>query len=322
MPLRIASTLGLSREEWLSKRTLGLGGSDAAKVFGLVPYANATPYALWLSKTGQAQGEDASSEAAHWGTVLESVVAHEFTERSKEIYGCDLKLRRANYIFRHSDYPWMIADVDRVIMGRPKEGFEAKTANAFLADEWEGDKVPDAYYIQCQHYMAVMEWDVVYIACLIGGQKFITKPVPRSEPFISALIEREEAFWHEHVEARVPPPLTAADDPALYHPEQKAELLVPATDAAREMALALNSVRRDIKTLQGHETELKNNLAMMCGDSAGIDGICTWRQNKASRKTDWQALALDLGANAEQIEKYTTEKPGARVLRITLKGVV
>jgi hypothetical protein len=59
----------------------------------------------------------------------------------------------------------------------------------------------------------------------------------------------------------------------------------------------------------------------MCGDAVGIEGVCTWKQNRASKKTDWQGLAIELGASTDQIEKYTTEKPGARVLKVILKGV-
>ena len=320
MPVRLISTIGLSREDWLKKRSLGLGGSDAAKVFGLVQYPDSTPYALWLQKTGRAPIEDQSSEAAHFGTVLENIVANEFMERSKEVYGSEMKLRRANYIFRHEKYPWMIADVDRMVVGQHDAGFEAKTANAFLADEWKDDKVPDSYYVQCQHYMAVMNWSVVYIACLIGGQKFVSKPVIRSEPFIKALIEREGDFWNENVVKGIAPAMIAADDPTLYMPEQTSEALAPATDETREMARYLDTVRRNIRALQAQEKELKNNLAMACSGFSGIEGVCTWRQNKATAKTDWQGLAIELGASTDQIEKYTTEKPGAWVLKVNLKG--
>ena len=321
MPVRLVSTKGLSREVWLKKRSLGLGGSDAAKIFGLLPYPDSTPYALWLKKTGQAPTDEESSEAAHFGTVLERIVADEFEERSKELYGSEMKLRRANYIFQHEKYPWMIADVDRMVVGQHDAGFEAKTANAFLADEWKDDKVPDAYYVQCQHYMAVMGWNVVYIACLIGGQKFVTKPVIRNDAFIKAMIGVESDFWNENVLKKIAPPMIAADDPTLYHPEQTSEEWAPATDTAREMARSLDSVRRNIRALQSQEAELKNNLAMMCGDAVGIEGVCTWKQNRASKKTDWQGLAIELGASTDQIEKYTTEKPGARVLKVILKGV-
>lgn len=314
--VKCACTRDMLREDWLKTRTCGIGGSDAAKIFGLVPYPDSTPYALWLEKTGQVPLKEKGSEAAYFGQVLEAVVANEFENRSEEIYGKKITLRRSNYMWQLPEMPWMLANVDRVVVGDAKAGFEAKTANAFMADEWSGDNVPDAYYVQCQHYMAVMDWQVVYIACLLGGQKFITKPVLRNDEFISAMIERERAFWNDNVLKRVPPPMTAADDPTLYYPEQTSPDLIPATSEAQNLAREYSEVKKTLKILGDQEAMLKNELTMLIGEHAGIEGVCTWKQNKSGLKTDWKGLAIELGAATEQIEKYTTEKPGARVLRL------
>ncbi|WP_352402645.1 lambda-exonuclease family protein [Pyramidobacter sp.] len=314
--IRLCATADMSSEEWLAARTRGIGGSDAAKVFGLVPYPDATPYALWLEKTGQIPLRESESEAAHFGHVLEDIVASEFERRSEETYGAKIALRRSNYMWRHPEYPWMIANFDRAVVGNPRAGFEAKTANTFMADEWRGDSVPDAYYVQCQHYMAVMGWDLVYIACLLGGQKFVTKPVLRSDDFIAAMIERERAFWEDNVLKNAPPPMTAADDPARYYPAQTFPDLIPATNEAHVLAEEYAEVKKTLKILEDQEDMLRNELTMLIGEHAGIEGVCTWKQNKSSKKTDWQGLAIELGASTEQIERYTTEKPGARVLRL------
>ena len=67
--IRLASTVGLSREAWLDIRQRGIGSSDAAVAVGLSPYKSAL--SLWLEKTGRKQPEDLSSkEAVLWGTVL------------------------------------------------------------------------------------------------------------------------------------------------------------------------------------------------------------------------------------------------------------
>ncbi len=318
---KLCNTLALTQEQWLECRRKGIGGSDAAKIFGLVPYPNSTPYTLWLQKTGKVPIEDSESESAHFGRVLEAVVADEFESRSKDVYGKKITLRRSNCMWQHPEYPWMIANIDRTVVGNPKAGFEAKTTNTFLGGEWQGDLVPDAYYIQCQHYMAVMGWDLVYIACLIGGQRFVTKPIHRNDDFIAAMIEREKAFWEENVLKDEPPAITAADDPSLYFPEQTCEAMLPVTDQTRALASDLAKLKQVIKDLETQESELRNRLAMIIGDNVGIEGLCTWKANKPSRKTDWQGLAIELGASHEQIERYTTEKPGARVLRLIQKGV-
>lgn len=76
----LSSTANMSREEWLSIRQKGIGGSDAAVVLGLSKWK--TPFELWLEKTGQVMPEESQSEAAYFGTILEDVVAKEFELRS------------------------------------------------------------------------------------------------------------------------------------------------------------------------------------------------------------------------------------------------
>ena len=83
--------------------------------------------------------------------------------------------------------------------------FEAKTASAYKASDW-ADGVPDEYYAQLQHYMAVTGYHGAYIAALIGGNKFVWKFVERNKLYIQNLIRKEKLFWH-HVETETPPPI-------------------------------------------------------------------------------------------------------------------
>mgnify|MGYP002508492795 CR=1 FL=1 len=63
--------------------------------------------------------------------------------------------------------------------------FEAKTASAYKAGEWE-DTIPDEYQLQIQHYMAVTGYAGAYIAALIGGNTFRWKFVGGSWPVLSS----------------------------------------------------------------------------------------------------------------------------------------
>ena len=105
----------------------------------------------------------------------------------------------------------MLANLDGVCE-HPELGpcvFEAKTASAYKAGEWE-DAVPDEYMCQLQHYMAVTGYKAAYIAVLIGGNTFRWKFVERDAELISMLIELESDFWN-HVENSTPPPLDGSD---------------------------------------------------------------------------------------------------------------
>ena len=75
------STKTMSHEEWLEKRRLSIGGSDAGTLLGLNPYSS--PYALWTEKTGKVIPEDISDkEAVRLGNDLEQYVADRFTEKT------------------------------------------------------------------------------------------------------------------------------------------------------------------------------------------------------------------------------------------------
>ena len=174
------------RHAWLKMRTQGIGGSDAGTIVGVNPWKS--KYELWLEKTGQVVPEDISDrEPVYWGNQLEDIVAQEFTRKTGK------KVRRHGMV-QDEEHPFLFANVDRMVAGE-KAGLECKTANGFKAALWEGDEVPASYYCQCQHYMLVTGLPVWYIACLVGGQHYVWKPIERNEEDIQTLLEMEEAFW-------------------------------------------------------------------------------------------------------------------------------
>lgn len=183
------STLNMSREEWLQLRKSGIGGSDAGAICGLNPYAS--PMSVYRDKTCE-ELSDLDSESMRQGRDLEDYVARRFTEAT------GLKVRRSNMMYRNEARPFMIADVDRLIVGEDA-GLECKTASAYNADKWKDGEVPLHYLMQCCHYMAVTGRSAWYIAVVILGQEFKYARIDRDEHLISRLIAIEEAFWNNHV---------------------------------------------------------------------------------------------------------------------------
>ena len=160
----LANTLHMDRKAWLEARKQGLGGSDVATIAGLSKWKSQVQ--VFLEKTQAIEQEDVQSEA-YFGNVLEEVVAQEFAKRT------GLKVQRRNAILQHPAYPWMLANVDRLIVGE-RIGLECKTASEYLK-KWEGEEIPVTYLLQCQHYMAVTGYEAWWIAVLIGGNKFVYK---------------------------------------------------------------------------------------------------------------------------------------------------
>lgn len=182
-------TKDMSRKEWLAMRKTGIGGSDAGAVCGLNPYASAM--SVFLDKTTEAPGME-DNEAMRQGRDLEEYVARRFCEAA------GLKVRRSNMMYRSTEHPFMIADVDRLIVGQDA-GLECKTASAYHADQWKDGQIPPHYLIQCLHYMAVTGKRTWYIAAVILGREFQYARIDWDGQLIENLIKVEEEFWNRHV---------------------------------------------------------------------------------------------------------------------------
>lgn len=188
-------TKEMSREEWLKVRKTGIGGSDAGAICGLNPYSSAMK--VYLDKTSS-ETEDMDSEAMRQGRDLEDYVARRFMEKT------GLKVRRSRMMYRSAEYPFMLADVDRLVVGE-EAGLECKTANAYNADKWKNGEVPAHYVIQCYHYMAVTGKKSWYLAVVILGMEFRYIKLTWDEDAVRNLIRLEEDFWENHVLSKVMP---------------------------------------------------------------------------------------------------------------------
>lgn len=297
----LVSTANMSHEEWLEWRRRGIGGSDAAAIAGLSPWKS--PVAVWLEKTGQVEPPE-PGEAAYWGTVLENIVAQEFSKRTGK------KIRRKNAILQHKDYPWMIANVDRMLVGS-SEGLECKTTSAFQAKEWEGDEIPAQYIVQVQHYMAVTGAKAWWLAVLIGGQRFLCKRVERDDELIQQLVEIERDFWENHVVPGVPPEMDGSPASTelvkrMYPMATRSKIDLPSQ--AMELVEEYERIKAELKPLEERKAELENRLKYMLGEhEEGRIGnvIVSWK-NVESKRIDTTRLKKERPDIYEQFLKTSS----------------
>lgn len=286
----LAKTADIGRAEWLELRKRGIGGSDAAAVAGVSRWKSAV--GVWLEKTGQVPDEE-PGEAAYWGIKLEDVVAGEFTIQT------GLKVRRRNAILQHPVHTFMLANIDREIVGS-KIGLECKTTNAFMRAEWDGDTLPDAYYIQCQHYMAVTGYEAWWIACLIGGNRFLYKLIERNEKLIQRLIEIEEAFWQHVINGTMPQidGTNACTDALLrMYPEANGRE-VELHETSELWIGQYEQASKEEKVAKERKQEAQNALIKMLGDNE--------RGRSGERLVKWSNVAGRIGFDTEL---FKTEHP-------------
>lgn len=194
---KLVSTLNLDKKEWLKYRKRGIGGSDAGAVCGLNPYRTAMQ--VYQDKVSE-EIEEMDNEAMRQGREFEDYVAKRFMEATGK------KVRRANAMFYNEEYPFMLADVDRMVVGE-NAGLECKTASPYMADKWKDGNIPLSYQIQCYHYMAVSNADAWYLAVVIYGREFKYYKIERDAAVIADLIQIEKTFWENHVlKQQIPDP--------------------------------------------------------------------------------------------------------------------
>ena len=276
----IASTENLPYEEWLELRKMGIGGSDASVVCGINRYK--TPIELWMEKTDNAPPQEAE-ESAYWGTQLESLVREEFTKRT----GIEVKLVKE--LLQSEEHPFMLANLDGICHD-PNYGdciFEAKTASAFKAGEWE-NTIPDEYMLQIQHYMAVTGCKAAYIAVLIGGNTFRWRLVERDDELISMLIELEGRFW-EHVKNNTPPPVDGSEACAKYLAEKYSDSTTNSVELppeAEKLIKEYNTACEKLSAVTEEKQLAENKLKQLLGanEVGTVKGnIVSWKSVSQER---------------------------------------
>src|SRR5471032_468478 len=205
--LRLVETQGLSRTDWLSVSRTGIGGSDAAAAVGLNPYVS--PLELWLDKTGRDAGLAKPDPAdttcpTYWGTLLEPIVAAAYTQQTGN------RVRKVNAVLQHPTIPFMLANLDREIVGVPGlQILECKTAGEFGARLWRAG-VPEYVQLQVQHQLAVTGKRAADVAVLLCGQQLGVHRIKRDDELIARLIPLEAKFW-QYVTSDTPPPADGSE---------------------------------------------------------------------------------------------------------------
>ncbi len=295
----LVKTLDMERDEWLEHRRQGIGGSDAAAILGINPWK--TPMDVWLEKTGEFEDEQEDNEKMYWGNVLEDIIAREFSLRT------GMKVRRRNAILSHRTYPFMLANVDRLVVGH-RAGLECKTAGHYASDNWEMG-VPEFYQAQVQHYMAVTGYEAWYVAVLIAGQEFKFFRLTRDNQFIKDMIDAEQDFWQK-VQNMTPPPLdgTKASCELIkrLYPKAEKDKEIQLPHEAYQLIQQYDQACEDEKRVKLLKDEAANNLKDMLGTAEKgfiYDRQVTW-SSVTSKRFDSKALKKD---HPDIYEQYLNE---------------
>jgi len=205
----LADTKELTNADWLTMRKKGIGGSEISALFGKSNYAS--PLSLYIDKlSDEVKDDDEQNDYLEWGKTLEPIIRDKFPGKFKKVTGIDIQVEEYPYMMQSNEHEFMLANIDGllapvtdynfklqvgdndweeyIIPAGQVGGMEIKTGSGFTVKNWRENSLPDNYFLQTQHYMAVTGLSYFIVVALID-KTMLWRYVPRDEEIISIIIK-------------------------------------------------------------------------------------------------------------------------------------
>ena len=250
-------------EKWFEMRTTGIGGSDVGAIMCLNKYAS--PLTIYLAKKNvEGFKGNASTE---WGHILEDPI------RKKAAEELGIEIISVPGMYTSNDIPYMNANIDGLchaenqvtIGGENVEGlggFEIKTSTS--GEGFEDDEIPDSYYCQVQHYMAVtnLPWFIL-TAFFLNTKTVRHYVIRRNDEFIyGKIIPAEKDFWENYVLANQAPEPLGLDSEEEYVKNLPIAETVILDEETENLIAKRMEVQKQIKELEQKESALKDSIIL------------------------------------------------------------
>ena len=280
-----------------------IGGSDIAAVMGMNRWK--TSLTLWLEKIGEIDlNDNSNNEAKELGRELEDFVAKKFSKKT------GLKVRKRQEKYTHKKYPFLVAHVDRIIVGTD-ELLECKTCSSYKKDEWEGEEIPQEYILQVIWYLGITGRKRGHIAVLIGGQCFKTRVVEFDAELFEIMVNMAVEFW-DCVQTKTMPAIAPEDNEVMskIYPDINEEYIE--NQDLESQIEKLVSIKAEMSALDVEKKLLEAELKNIINTHAGI--------LTDKYKVSWYKVTRPI-VNTEQLkadnlyEKYTSSST-TRSLRV------
>jgi putative phage-type endonuclease len=284
-------------------RSKFLGGSDAAAVMGLSPWA--TPVELWQQKTGRVQKDEsdpARQRMLERGHKLEPFIREMVIQKLQD-EGLQVELLAVNERYQDDAYPFLACEIDFELrltgsleIGGTVYEFagehvnaDAKSVSGFARKKWgieNTEDVPIEYAAQFMHGLGITGRRACLVAALRSFDDVDIYWTLRDDETIAAMREKMVRFWNDHVLTDVAPdPIDFSDIKALF-PTDNGQ----AVDATPELAIKVQDLKRvkaAIKDLEEQCELLQFDIANFISPHSILkfDGkeIATWKAQTSGR---------------------------------------
>lgn len=284
-------------------RSTFLGGSDAAAVMGLSPWA--TPVELWLQKTGR-QPKEAPDAAAlrryERGHRLEPFIRDMVIAKLEE-RGLEVELLACNERYVDPEHPFLSCEIDfelrltgavqigddLVMLDGEHINADAKSVTGFARKKWgaeDTEDVPIEYAVQFMHGLMITGRRYCLVAALRSFDDVDIFWTVRDDDTIAGLRPKLVSFWLDHVVPDVAPdPFKFSDIKALFPVDNG--LAVEATQEVADKVAQLADVKARIREYEGTEEALTFEIAHFISPHtrlthAGRD-VMTWKGQSDTR---------------------------------------
>lgn len=312
-------------------RSRFLGGSDAAAVMGLSPWA--TPVELWEQKTGRKKKEAPNAvqqRVYDRGHRLEPFIRDMVVDKLRA-NGLDVELITSNERYVDSEFDFLSCEIDfelrltggvvigdeMVTLDGEHVNGDAKSVTGFARKKWgeeDTEDVPIEYAAQFMQGLMVTGRRLCIVAALKSFDDVEIYWVRRDDETIEGMRAKLVSFWTEHVLADVPPdPIEFSDIKALFPIDngQSIEATVEVASKVRDLA----EIKKRIKALEDDAELLQFAIADFISPNSILkyEGkeISTWKGQQTTR-LDQKALEEAHPDIATKFKNTTT----VRVLRL------
>ena len=201
------SVLFMQDDKWREGRKHSIGASDAAAVMGISPWK--TEAQLWDEK---ANGKMLDFHNA------DTMRGHRSENHILELYGIETerKIFSGERIMLMSNHnPFMSCTLDGIDFTDENNPviIEVKSVK-FSHGEWSDDKIPDYYFTQLLHQLAVTGWNEAILLVRFTRNEGWESASERMyhvkredvQDQIDKLVRKERKFWNEYVVNKKRPP--------------------------------------------------------------------------------------------------------------------
>ena len=170
--------------EWLSWRHQGIGASDASTIMGENRFES--PSGLLHQKRGPVILDSFQNEAMALGTQLEP--------EARKLYIATTGNEVTPVCVQSSKYDWFRASLDGLSANHDAV-VEIKCGASVYRRVSQSRSIPDYYYGQVQHILAITGLDSLDFWCYWPDNPPVLLQMKRNETYIERLLLKESQFW-------------------------------------------------------------------------------------------------------------------------------